>query len=34
MFNWMVRFWHRVERWMHREKLPQPYYRSNLHGRR
>jgi hypothetical protein len=34
MLNWLVRLWHRVGGWMHKEKLPQTYHRSNLHGRR
>ena len=33
MFNWLVGLWHRIDRWIHREKVPQSYHRSNLHGR-
>ena len=34
MLNWLVSLWHKIDRWIHGEKLPQPYRRSNLHGRR
>jgi len=34
MLNWLVRLWHKIDRWIHGEKLTQPYRRSNLHGRR
>lgn len=33
MLHWLVGLWRRVERWMHPEKVQQPYHRSNLHGR-
>lgn len=32
MWNWLVRFWHTLTNWKHREPAPR-YYRSNLHGR-
>jgi hypothetical protein len=34
MLNWLVDAWRRIGRWLHPEKLPQAYHRSNLHGRR
>ena len=30
MLNWLVVLWRRIGRWVHGEKLPQTYYRSNL----
>jgi hypothetical protein len=33
MWNWIASVWNRINRWMHREKVPQSYHRSNLHGR-
>ncbi len=39
MLNWLTEVWlrivwRRIGRWVHPEKLPQSYHRSNLHGRR
>jgi hypothetical protein len=38
MWNWLVdvwrSVWRRIGRWVHPEKVPQAYHRSNLHGRR
>jgi hypothetical protein len=35
MLNWLVRLWHKVEALIQRQPAtPQPYHRSNLHGRR
>ncbi len=34
MFNWLVSFWHKIKALIHRQPTPQPYHRSNLHGRR
>ena len=35
MLNWLVRFWQRLDAWMHRRTISQYNYRqrSNLHGR-
>jgi hypothetical protein len=37
MLNWLVRMWQRiggsVHRWIHGNKIPESYHRSNLHGR-
>jgi len=33
MLNWLVRLWHKIDRWFRGEKPSQTYYRSNLHGR-
>ena len=30
MLNWLLRFWHRIDGWMHRQAgVPQQYHRSN-----
>jgi hypothetical protein len=34
MLSWFAGFWRRIERWLRGEKMPEPYRRSNLHGRR
>jgi len=32
--HWLVRLWHRVQKWVFAEKeTPHAYHRSNLHGR-
>jgi hypothetical protein len=33
MLKWFVALWRRMNRWIHGEKLPPTYHRSNLHGR-
>jgi hypothetical protein len=34
MLNWLSGLWRRMNRWLHKEQMPQIYHRSNLHGRR
>ena len=34
MLKWLIRFWHRIEGWMHpRHTVANNYHPSNLHGR-
>jgi hypothetical protein len=34
MLNWLLRLWHRIDAWMHRQAgVSQQYHRSNLHGK-
>jgi len=34
MRNWLLRLWHKIDAWMHRQaSVPQQYHRSNLHGK-
>src|ERR1041385_759467 len=33
MWNWLIRLWRQFDAWIHHRPSPQPYYRSNLHGR-
>jgi len=35
MRNWLLRSWHKINAWMHRQTAvsQQQYHRSNLHGK-
>jgi len=34
MWKWLAHYWRLLTDWKHRGRTtPQPYYRSNLHGR-
>ena len=33
MWNLLAGLWRKIDRWLHRDRLPINHYRSNLHGR-